>query len=385
MSDEVVFDEATSKAIMEREERMKNDFLAAMDAMLAKPSLSSSLLESPKAENLEPSHRSLSPEPNNDADESDVGKGEEEREILPMHRTLSTASSETLVPRPRSPTYARSNPIALRRIIANQLAQERIKQQKQALVGSAASDENGYGQAQQSLLDAINDRSKCVPAGLRFLVQATPHGKNPVDYGLPQLENMVHFELKFMRANWNLDAALPMIARSNESALPEIVVMASASETELWAPPFPQVHGALLHVCVRTITWPVMDDMHVFIRNLGLSEFTYAGKYGTPRDKGWDNKPFLPDVLGREDIAKLPKSVTNSIVSGIWTKCAGHVLASADEIKTLAAHFFPEIYWREGPATELRQKKKELTTKLMELRFEEVRAAFEEVSEGMRV
>ncbi|KAL9077089.1 MAG: hypothetical protein Q9157_003485 [Trypethelium eluteriae] len=385
MSDEAVAAEANSKAIMEREERMKNDFLAAMDALYPPKTSTLSLPTSPGPENPDSSRQSFSPEPSGDAGPLAVGNGDEERQIIPMHPTSSTASGEMLVTGPRSPKNARSDPLALRQIIANQLAQERTKQQKQSLVESAASDAKGYRQAQQSLLDAVNDRSRCIPVGLRFLVQATDPGKNPIDLGLPLPENMVHFELKFMRANWNLDAALPMIARSNDNVLPEIVIMASASETELWAPPFPQVHGALLHVCPRTVTWQVMDNMHVFIRNLGLSEFTYAGKYGTPRDKGWDNKPFLPDTLGREDIAKLPKSVINSIISGIWTKCAGHVLASAEETKTTAAHFFPDIYWHHGQESELNQKKKKLTTKLTELRFEDVRAAFEEVSDGMRV
>lgn len=416
--------DVSAKSIREREEKVRNNFLAAMPNFMASiqsPSQPLTLLETPENDvrvEIETSARESSiatltqtmvedrpetPDPNGGTIGIGIGLEDptgEGSQTIPQHSTSDVASSNVVFP-PQAhspPRFKRSDPTLLKQLALNQLRDRRSeegelkeenKEQSMTSGKSAISVDDILSRlarhatgshdpnlAKQYSTNKPDTDDGQIPPGLRRLGYGIKPG---VITGVPSFMDIVKFPEEFLRANWNFDVANPAIVHPRKDSLPEILVLYSADQA--WTPEAPQVHGAMLHVSLASTHWPVLDDMHVFVVNKAGTESGYFGKYCTPRDCNWDNEPILPDMLNREAITRLPEHVKQSFLTNLYNYGVAGNTCSLDYIKALAARFFPELYNSEARDMKPNQKKDEVMAKLKGLDKHDIVEAFEKVSD----
>ncbi|KAI9692943.1 MAG: hypothetical protein M1822_004938 [Bathelium mastoideum] len=336
-------------------------------------------------------------------DATKVGpESDEEQTIIPIRLSSSITSSDENSPQKKRPPFRLSSSLELK-----QIALENLNNLREGEVAAASDSGSTGGQSVflfntegaesvedklervanqfanskhqnglvQSLAEVRLSRKDMMPSGLRSLYPDTPREVTPSIWAAPSAKDVVKFPVELIQKHWKCDVVFPAIVHALTKDLPKILIM--ESKTECWYPEEPQMHGALLHVSLPTTTWPVMDDMPVFTANKRGTQFTYVGQYRTPRNLGWDNEPFAPDMLKKDAITALPEKVKDSVVSKVWEYGASGKGYSADYAKALAAHFFSDIYYGNTREVELSQTKENLMTKLKTLEEEVIETAFE--------
>ena len=419
-------------SVREREEKIRNTFLAAIPDFLASFNSSTSPLSSlethessSQAYNMETSDYGVPDLEDNtntemsmresgtatptqvmwkDTNPDDSMHTSEDVQIDPMHFHATSAKGEVDLSVGSPLRFKRSNPVLLKQLALNQLREHRSEEEEvkketaEDFPSSPAATESVEGIIDRLSNHSIRSgdqplakqyptrtqglRDDSMPPGLSRLGYNTSPGLDPANSGIPNFVDMVKFPEKLFKTNWDSDVAYPVIIHPRTSGLPQILIICSAGQP--WVPTAPQLHGAVLHVSFPSTHWPVMDELHVFIVNKAGTEFGYVGKYRTPRDGFWENEPIKPDVLDKDAIARLPETVNKSLTDRLYIYGARGQVYFVDYVKALAAHFCPELYNRETGNMKPNQKKEELMTKLKALEKHDVTEALENVSEWVQ-